>query len=70
MGTLTYVVGADRHVVDAPGDGELTVIAAPDVWSLLVARDLDIAVAYMQGRVKVTGDTGLFLDLLPDVPLP
>ena len=71
MTTLTYVVGPDRHIVDAPGDGgDLTILVAPDVWALLTAGDLDVSVAYMQGRIKVTGDTGALLDLLPHVPLP
>lgn len=70
MTTLTYVVGGDRHVVEAPGEGDVTVLVAPDVWALLVAGELDVAVAYMQGRIKVTGDTGALLDLLPAVPLP
>ena len=51
--TLTYVVGADKHVVEAPGEGELTIIAAPDVWERLAGGELDVAVAYMQGKVVV-----------------
>lgn len=70
MTTLTYVVGDDRHVVEAPGAGDLTVLVAPDVWALLIAGTLDMSVAYMQGRIKVTGDTGALLDLLPTIPLP
>ena len=67
---LTYIVGADKHVVEAPGEGALTVIAAPDVYALLTAGDLDVAVAYMQGRVKITGDQGSLYELLPDIPVP
>jgi putative sterol carrier protein len=46
------------------------VLVAPDVWEQLTSGALDVAVAYMQGRIKVTGDTGALLDLLPNVPLP
>lgn len=67
---LTYVVGADKHVVEPPGDGELTVIAAPDVFALLTSGELDVAVAYMQGRVKITGDQAALYELLPDIPVP
>ncbi len=67
---LTYVVGADKHVVEAPGDGQLTVIAAPEVYAQLVAGELGVAVAYMQGKVKITGDQAALYDLLPDVPVP
>jgi len=68
--TLTYVVGADTHVVEAPGDGALTIIAAPDVWARLTAGEVDVAVAYMQGKVKITGDQAVLYDLLPTIPLP
>ena len=70
MTTLHYVVGADTYDVEAPGDGELTVIATPDVWARLTGGELDVAVAYMQGKVKITGDQAALYDLLPDIPLP
>ena len=70
MTTLHYVVGVDTYDVDAPGDGELTVIATPDVWAKLTAGELDVAVAYMQGKVKITGDQAALYDLLPNIPLP
>jgi putative sterol carrier protein len=67
--TLTYVVGEDRHVVEAPGEGELTLLVPADVWARLTSGELAVSVAYMQGKVKVTGDTGALLDLLPEIPL-
>ena len=70
MTTLHYVVGADTYDVEAPGDGALTVIATPDVWARLTGGDLDVAVAYMQGKVKITGDQAALYDLMPDIPLP
>jgi hypothetical protein len=38
-------------------------LTAADAWAVL-AGDLDPSVAFMQGRMKVTGDMGLVLDLL------
>lgn len=70
MTALTYVVGADKHVVEAPGDGELTVIATPDVFARLTSGELRVDVAYMQGKVKITGDQAALYDLLPDIPVP
>jgi putative sterol carrier protein len=70
MTTLHYVVGAERYDVEAPGTGELTVIASPEVYAQLTAGSLDVAVAYMQGAVKITGDQAALYDLLPTIPLP
>ena len=70
MTTLTYVVGADKHVVEAPCEGELTVIAAPDVFARLTSGELAVTVAYMQGKVKITGTQAALYDLLPDIPVP
>jgi hypothetical protein len=70
--TLTYVVGADKHVVEAPGsgDGALTVIVEPRIYEKLLDGSLRVDVAYMQGKVKITGDQAALYDLLPDIPLP
>jgi putative sterol carrier protein len=70
--TLTYVVGADKHVVEAAGagDGALTIIAEPRVYEKLLEGSLRVDVAYMQGKVKITGDQAALYDLLPDIPLP
>jgi putative sterol carrier protein len=68
--TLTYVVGADKHEVEAPGDGELTIIAEPRVYEKLLSGALRVDVAYMQGKVKITGTQSALYDLLPDIPLP
>ena len=75
MITLHYVVGPDTFDVEVPGggplsDGELTLLATPEVWARLVDRSLDPAVAFMQGKVKVSGDMAAFYDLLPSIPLP
>lgn len=75
MTTLQYVVsggpdGDEHYEVEAPGDGVLTLLAKHDDWLLLLAGELDVSVAYMQGRLKVTGDTGALFDLLPTIPLP
>jgi putative sterol carrier protein len=70
--TLTYVVGADKHVVETGGAGEggLTIIAEPRVYEKLLEGSLRVDVAYMQGKVKITGDQAALYDLLPDIPLP
>ena len=68
--TLTYVVGADKHVVEVPGNGALTIIAEPRVYEKLISGALRVDVAYMQGAVKITGDQAALYDLLPDIPIP
>jgi putative sterol carrier protein len=75
VATLTYVVsggpdGEVRFEVDAPGDGRLVLAAKHDDWARLTSGALDPSVAYMQGRLKVSGDMAVFLDLLPEIPLP
>ena len=47
---------------DGPADLSLGLSAA-DAWSVLVGEG-SLAVAFMQGRCKVEGDTGLLLELL------
>lgn len=71
MTRLRYVVGADTYDVEASaGDGSLTLTTTPDVWSSLVAGELDPVVAYMQGKLKVVGDMAALYELLPTIPLP
>lgn len=70
MTILHYVVGDNRYDVEAPGAGELTLLATPDVWARLTARELDPVVAYMQGKLKVSGDLAALYGLLPAIPLP
>jgi putative sterol carrier protein len=68
--TLHYVVGDQRHDVEAPGEGELTLLATPEVWEQLTSGALDPVVAYMRGALKVSGDMAALYDLLPTIPLP
>lgn len=75
MTTLQYVVsggpdGDEHHEVEAPGEGALTLLVKHDDWLRLRAGELDVSVAYMQGRIKVTGDMGALIDLLPTIPMP
>jgi len=51
-------------VVEVAVDG-LAFSMAPDVAALLRSGSLDPDVAYMQGRLKVSGDMAAFFDLLP-----
>jgi putative sterol carrier protein len=67
--TLHYVVGDQRHDVEAPGDGELTLLTTPEVWEQLASGALDPVVAYMRGVLKVSGDMAALYDLLPTIPL-
>ena len=70
--------GGDRKCVLTFADGELTgsedgVLADPPLTvtitagdaDALLARELDPNVAFMQGRLKTEGDTGVLLALLP-----
>ena len=43
----------------------LSFTMTPEVAALLRAGELDPDVAYMQGKLKVTGDMARFYDLLP-----
>ena len=75
MATLTYVIaggpeGEVRHEVAAPGDGRLVLAAKHGDWQEIESGLLDPVVAYMQGRLKVSGDMALLFDLLPSIPLP
>jgi putative sterol carrier protein len=68
---VTYVIGAETHVVEADrGDGEVTFTATADLWSRLVDGELDPVVAFMQGKLKMAGDHAALYDLLPAFPLP
>lgn len=66
---ITYVVGDDRHEVAADG-GDITFTATPALFASLQAGELDPAVAFMQGKLKMAGDMATFYDLLPDIPVP
>jgi hypothetical protein len=56
-------VGKGDERVDGPDHAEVVVtVALNDV----LAPGFDPAVAYMQGRLKSTGSTGTFFDLLRD----
>lgn len=71
MITITYVVGAETHVVTSDrGDGEVTFTATPALWKQLTSGELDPVVAFMQGKLKMAGDHAALYDLLPTFPLP
>jgi hypothetical protein len=64
-----HVVIVDGRV-DAAGtglleDGELTVLLSSDDVEALWRGQVDLPVAFMQGRAKVVGSTGVLLGLLP-----
>jgi putative sterol carrier protein len=66
---ITYVVGDERYELPA-GDGEITFTATPELFARLRSGELDPAVAFMQGKLKMAGDMATFYDLLPDIPVP
>jgi hypothetical protein len=50
--------------VGLPADADLALtIARDDAWSVLTG-EVEPSVAFMRGRLKSTGDTGLLLELL------
>lgn len=52
--------------VDGPApDPDFTMILVPDELAAVGAGDLALDVGYMQGRVKVTGNVGRMLSVLP-----
>jgi putative sterol carrier protein len=73
---VQYVIGDDKHVATlADGrvtdvvagedkDAEVTVTLAPADFAKLAGGELDASVAYMQGKLKATGDTGILIELL------
>lgn len=68
---VEYVVGAETYVVESDrGEGTVTFTATPDLWARMQAGDVDPAVAFMQGRLKMAGDHAAIYDLLPTIPLP
>jgi predicted lipid carrier protein YhbT len=55
---------AAKDLVDISIEG-LTFSMTPEVHVLLRSGELDPDVAYMQGKLKITGDMVRFYDLLP-----
>ncbi|HVM53724.1 MAG TPA: SCP2 sterol-binding domain-containing protein [Acidimicrobiales bacterium] len=77
MTRVVYVVtggpdGDVRHEVEGPGPGsaEVTFTAPHALWARITAGDVEPAVAFMQGRLKMAGDQAAIYDLLPAFPLP
>jgi putative sterol carrier protein len=56
------LTGAEDGVL---ADAPLTITVTPADADALLARELDPSVAFMQGRLKTEGDTGVLLALLP-----
>lgn len=62
-----YVITLGEDGLDvAPFDGDAPLVftATPADAGALAAGQLDLAVAFMQGRVKAAGDNRVLLDLL------
>ena len=54
--------GAVR-VTEGPGDADATISVSSDVFARLAARQQSPAVAYVTGKLKISGDTGAALKL-------
>lgn len=62
------VLDDDQSATSAAGaaaDPDFTMVLTPAEFTAVVARELRIDEGYMQGRVKVTGNVGRMLSVLP-----
>ena len=53
----------DKGVRQEDGDADVTLTADPDVFSDMLAGDLDPTSAFMTGRLSVDGDMGMAMKL-------
>ena len=68
MAQVSIVVGTEStgtHDLDDGSDAEVVLTTTPVVASELAAGLLDPNVAFMQGRLKTSGDPGAVLRVLP-----
>lgn len=56
---------ADDRDGASSGEPDFTMIMKPDEFDAVVAGDRTLDVGYMQGTVKVTGNVGRLLSVLP-----
>lgn len=45
----------------------LEMTTSPDTWAKIAGGELTISVAYMQGKLKVVGSSGVLMDVLPEL---
>lgn len=69
-GDVTFhTVLEDGHIVEnrlgADPDAEFVVIVPHDDFAAVTSGELDPAVGFMQGRIKVTGNIGKMLAVMP-----
>lgn len=68
---LVVTGGPDGEVrLGAPDEPELVLTTTYDDAREMIDGTLDVNVAYMQGRLKTSGDTGVLLRLLPATRTP
>lgn len=66
-GAVTLADDRDGEPSDEP---DFTMIMKPDEFEAVVAGDRTLDVGYMQGTVKVTGNVGRLLSVLPLLTSP
>ncbi len=57
--------GSSRRTSGTIADPDVTVTAPYAEWVKIARGELDMSAAFMQGVIKVAGDTGKWLHLLP-----
>lgn len=70
MGVDTQGIERGPGLEDQPDEPDFVLIVEPVVLTALRDGSLDVDVGYMQGRVKLTGNVGRFLDVLPLLKTP
>ena len=57
------IVASDGTVTQGDGDADVTITASPEVFSELMAGELNPTSAYMSGKLKIDGDMGFAMKL-------
>lgn len=68
--TTVFHVELDDGAIGASATGpaeapDITMIMPPGVFAAVVARELPVDEGYMQGRIKVRGNVGRMLSVMP-----
>jgi hypothetical protein len=63
--TRVEVDGTDVHASDAGGDPTITFTLTPPLADAVAQGELDLSVGFMRGAIKMAGDFGALLHVLP-----